>query len=79
MFFIEAEENVDSNHHLSQIDISYLRGQILRVKISKVESVNKFYILLPSAAASEKIIDNYMANQDQKVRKIFFIFNLCFN
>ncbi|XP_074105192.1 uncharacterized protein LOC141531270 isoform X2 [Cotesia typhae] len=63
----EAEENVDSNHHLSQIDISYLRGQILRVKISKVESVNKFYIQLPSAAASEKIIDDYMANQDQKV------------
>ncbi|KAG8042393.1 hypothetical protein G9C98_005027 [Cotesia typhae] len=63
----EAEENVDSNHHLSQIDISYLRGQILRVKISKVESVNKFYIQLPSAAASEKIIDDYMANQDQKM------------
>ncbi|XP_074105358.1 uncharacterized protein LOC141531270 isoform X4 [Cotesia typhae] len=64
---VEAEENVDSNHHLSQIDISYLRGQILRVKISKVESVNKFYIQLPSAAASEKIIDDYMANQDQKM------------
>ncbi|XP_057327962.1 maternal protein tudor-like isoform X2 [Microplitis mediator] len=63
----EPEENADSGHHLSQIDISYLRGQVLRVKVSKVENVNKFYIQLPSAEASEKIINDYMANQNQEV------------
>ncbi|XP_008556334.1 maternal protein tudor isoform X2 [Microplitis demolitor] len=63
----EPEENADSGHHLSQIDISYLRGQVLRVKVSKVENVNKFYIQLPSAEASEKIINDFMANQNQEM------------
>ncbi|KAK0163339.1 hypothetical protein PV327_007031 [Microctonus hyperodae] len=50
--------------HMTHVDISRLTGQSLRVKVSNVESVNKFHVQLPSAAASEKIVTDFMANND---------------
>lgn len=54
---------------LPRFDISLLAGQVLRVKVSNVERVTKFHIQLPSAAASDKIIDAYMADKDHMVRR----------
>ncbi|KAG7199166.1 hypothetical protein KM043_018050 [Ampulex compressa] len=61
---------VASCNNANRMDISLLTGQIIRVKVSSVESVNKFYIQLPSAAECESIIDTYMANKDHKILAI---------
>ncbi|KAK0158458.1 hypothetical protein PV328_009458 [Microctonus aethiopoides] len=53
--------------HMTHVDISRLTGQSLRVKVSNVESVNKFHVQLPSAPASEKIVTDFMANNDTTV------------
>lgn len=60
---------------MTHVDISRLTGQSLRVKVSNVESVNKFHVQLPSAPASEKIVTDFMANNDTTVseKEIFII------
>lgn len=63
-----------TDEHLTQVDVNFLMGQTIRVNVSNVEKVNKFHIELPSAAASNKIIADYMANTDPQVRKIQFFY-----
>lgn len=49
------------------MDISLLSGQILKMRISNVESTTQFYVQLPSASKCEGMVDQYMANKNTKV------------
>ncbi|XP_034942181.1 maternal protein tudor-like isoform X2 [Chelonus insularis] len=63
---------IDGGHiniegELTKVDISYLKEQTLRVKVSNIESVQKFYIQLPSVLENEKLISDFMAAQNHQV------------
>jgi len=52
---------------VERVDISLLSGQILKMKVSNVESVTLFHVQLLSASKYENIIHNYMADKNTEV------------
>lgn len=52
---------------VERVDISLLSGQILKMKVSNVESVTLFHVQLLSASKCENIIHNYMADKNTEV------------
>lgn len=49
------------------MDISLLSGQILKMKVSNVESVTLFHVQLQSASKYEDIVQEYMTDKNTKV------------
>lgn len=52
---------------VERVDINLLGGQTLKMRISNVESILRFYVQLPSASKCEKIVDQYMADKNAEV------------
>ncbi|XP_078047780.1 protein tudor isoform X2 [Augochlora pura] len=52
---------------IERVDINLLSGQALRVKVSSVENVTKFYVQLPFATACENLVNTYMADKNPKM------------
>ncbi|XP_076658151.1 protein tudor isoform X2 [Halictus rubicundus] len=55
------------SNEIERVDINLLSGQVLRVKVSSVENVTKFYVQLPFAAECENLINTYMADKNPKM------------
>ncbi|XP_076380024.1 protein tudor isoform X1 [Megalopta genalis] len=62
---------------IERVDINLLSGQALRVKVSSVESVTKFYVQLPFATACENLVNTYMADKNPKVMQRLSAHEIC--
>ncbi|XP_032689380.1 maternal protein tudor-like isoform X3 [Odontomachus brunneus] len=58
---------VTTLHEIERVDISLLSGQTLKMKVSSVESTNRFHVQLPSASKCEHIVEKYMADKNAEV------------
>lgn len=61
---------VTTLNEIERVDISLLNGQTLKMKVSSVESTNRFHVQLPSALKCEHIVDKYMADKNAEVISI---------
>lgn len=50
-----------------RIDVNLLEGQTLRVRVSSVEGVGKFYVQFYTAGACQRTVDTFMDAKDPKV------------
>ncbi|XP_076220717.1 protein tudor isoform X2 [Nomia melanderi] len=62
---------------IESVDINLLNGQILRVKVSSVENVSKFYVQLPFATECENLINTYMTDKNPKVMQRLSVHEIC--
>ncbi|XP_070160956.1 protein tudor isoform X1 [Polyergus mexicanus] len=62
-----SDTRIRTLNDVERVDISLLSGQILKMKVSNVESVTLFHVQLQSASKYEDIVHKYMADKNTKV------------
>ncbi|XP_015430080.1 PREDICTED: maternal protein tudor [Dufourea novaeangliae] len=67
----------ETPYNVERVDINLLSGQKLRVKVSSVETVSKFYVQLPSATECDNMVNTYMADKDPKVMQRLSAHEIC--
>ncbi|XP_050460512.1 maternal protein tudor-like isoform X2 [Cataglyphis hispanica] len=61
-----SDTKIRTLNDVERVDISLLSGQILKMKVSNVESVTLFHVQLQSASKYEDIVQKYMTDKNTK-------------